>query len=417
MKPESKIYQALLQERADLVKEGKLLFEVAEADERALTAEEKGRDDQINARLTEVAGDLDRHERRRERERSVTGMPAVNKLPRGDSEQSALAHYFRTGDSGGVKSLMQADDTGHERVTLTLPSYSEMKAAVVDSTMNITTAADGLNIVPTGFVSRVATRKNEIDLTNRLNLQFVPGIGTTVNYPVEGADPEVFGATNEQSDSHNVPYERDAGVTNLKAFTLAKKTRKVELTEELLSDNDVNLNDYIANRIGRQVAKTHNTMLFTEIASNGTALKTFAAAAAIAAGEVEGILGNDALGYYLADGASPAWVMRPSTHWAIQALTGSFRLYAGQGSGGPGVSQSLVNYPVFYSQAPAAPAASAKSVYFGAFDQVGYREDPTLRFIMDPYTVDGMVILKYSFRAVYGVLQAAAIGYAVHPSA
>ena len=40
-----------------------------------------------------------------------------------------------------------------------------------------------------------------------------------------------------------------------------------------------------------------------------------------------------------------------------------------------------------------------------------------MRFIMDPYTVDGLVILKYSFRAVYGVLQAGAIGYGVHPSA
>jgi hypothetical protein len=37
--------------------------------------------------------------------------------------------------------------------------------------------------------------------------------------------------------------------------------------------------------------------------------------------------------------------------------------------------------------------------------------------LRDPYTVDGKVVLKYYFRAVYKVLQAEAILYATHPSA
>jgi len=413
MKPESKAYQALLQERADLVAEGKRMFEAADASGDVLTVEQKTRDDAINARLDEIAGDLERHEKRRERERAVSVAPAFNKLPRGDNEEAALAHFWRTGAE--IRDVTERDGR-FNALTVAIPSYSEMKAAAVDSTMNITTAADGQNIVPTGFVPRVATRKNESDLTVKLGLQNVPGIGTTVNYPVEGVDPVAFAATSEQDDAHAQGYERDAGVTNLKAFTLAKKSRKVELTEELLSDNDVNLNAYIADRIGRQIAKTHNTMLLAEVATNGTALKTYASASAIAAGELEGVLGNDALGYYLSDGASAAWVMRPSTLWAVRILTGNFRLYSAMDNEALGGNQ-LLGYPVYFSQAAAAPAASAKDVYFGAWDQVGYREDPTLRFIMDPFTVDGLVILKYSFRAVYGVLQAAAIGYAAHPSA
>jgi len=414
MKLESKQYQALLQERADLVAEGKKMFELAEAEARALSADEIKRDDAINARLEALGPELARHEKRRARE---LAMPAVNQLPRGDSEANAFAHFFRTGDPSGLPASMRFEDQGARGIVVTLPSTTEMQAAVVDSTMNITTAADGANIVPTTLVARVATRKNEIMLAGKLGLVNVPGIGTTVNYPVEGADPEAFGTTGEQSDAHDVGYQRDSGVTNLKAFTLVKKTRKVELTEELLTDTPVNLNAYIADRIGRQMALTHNTLLITEVGTNGTKLATYASASAIAAGELEKVLGNDALGYYLTDGGSPAWVMRPSTHWAIQALTGNFRLYAGQGAGGPSPRQPLLGYDVAYSQAPAATAASAKDVYFGAWDQVGYREDPQLRFIMDPYSVDGLVILKYSFRAVYGVLQAAAIGYAQHPSA
>ena len=45
------------------------------------------------------------------------------------------------------------------------------------------------------------------------------------------------------------------------------------------------------------------------------------------------------------------------------------------------------------------------------------REEPALRFIRDPFSVDGIVVLKYSFRTVYGVLIAGAVGYGVHPSA
>jgi len=56
-------------------------------------------------------------------------------------------------------------------------------------------------------------------------------------------------------------------------------------------------------------------------------------------------------------------------------------------------------------------------VYFGNWFRVGFREEPALRLIRDPYSVDGLVILKYSFRTVYGVLTAGGIGYGVHPSA
>ena len=57
------------------------------------------------------------------------------------------------------------------------------------------------------------------------------------------------------------------------------------------------------------------------------------------------------------------------------------------------------------------PATTAKTVLFGNWDYMGYRESPDIRFISDPYSVDGLVILKYSFRDAYGVLQSAAIGY------
>jgi len=411
----NKRYQFLVQQRADLVNEAKELL--TGIDDRLLTDEEKARDDEIAAQIEQLDVEITREEKRRAQER---GAPAVLKGRRGDNEITAMAHFVRTGDAGSVSHLLERDELGVNRVTLHVPTAYEwrntLQAAVVDSTMNITTAADGGNIVPTGFVNRVAMRKNEIMLAERLGCQRIPGQGTTVNHPYEAADPEELATTAEQSDAHANNYERDAGNTGLKAFTLVKKTRKIELTEEIMEDNDVNLMGYIGDRMGRQIAGTHNAMLITEAAANGTALKTYAAAAAIAAGEPEDIVFNDTLAYYLEDdGGSIAWVARPSTFGNVASLTGSPRLYA-QTPGGS-FQKELLGYPVHYSNKVAATAASAKDLYFGNWFYMGYREAPELRFIMDPYSVDGLVILKYSFRAVYGVLQAGALGFGQHPSA
>ncbi len=75
---ESKAYKALLEEKANLIAEGKKLFDAAEAASRDLSAEEKTRDDEINTRLAEIAADLKRHEARRERERTAAALPRID---------------------------------------------------------------------------------------------------------------------------------------------------------------------------------------------------------------------------------------------------------------------------------------------------------------------------------------------------
>ena len=76
-------------------------------------------------------------------------------------------------------------------------------------------------------------------------------------------------------------------------------------------------------------------------------------------------------------------------------------------------ARTLLGYPVYMSQKVAAPAADAKSAYFGNWNYVGLREAPGFTFLRDPYSKasTGQVVLHYFFRTVYGVLQAEAIGY------
>src|SRR5574340_414289 len=83
---ESKIYKGLLQERADLISEGKKLFEMAESEGRELTDEEKTRDDAINARLGAISADVQRHEARRERERTAQPLPRIDMHDRAEDD-------------------------------------------------------------------------------------------------------------------------------------------------------------------------------------------------------------------------------------------------------------------------------------------------------------------------------------------
>lgn len=74
----TKRYQALIQERADLLKEQKAIF----AGDAALTDDQKKRDDAIVARLGDLGGDIAREERQRQYEReapaAVVFQPAVD---------------------------------------------------------------------------------------------------------------------------------------------------------------------------------------------------------------------------------------------------------------------------------------------------------------------------------------------------
>lgn len=393
--------------RAEIVAKMRALVDAAETENRDLNEAENT---SYTAYEAEVKSLDERIKRQETLPESLQGAPAVLKIKRGDDETRAIAHFVKTGDTSGVRSMVEDDEeSGKPEVRVRVPTGLEKRAT--DEIMNVAADADGKSAVPTGFVNRIAARRSEIRLAERLGVQMIPGVGTTVNHAYENADPAVFAATSEQVDALSNTYERDRPTLATKAFTLAKKTKKVELTEELLDDEDANLLAFLADHIGRAVGLTHNSMLITEAGSTGTSV-SLAATAAVTAGDPELLVYNGTLAYYEEDGGSVAWVTRPATFGAIKVLTGTSRLYSDQAIGSQG--RVLCEYPVYYSNYPAAIGSGAKSLYFGNWYYMGMREDPALRLIRDPYTTDGVVILKYSFRAVYGQLIAGAIGYGKH---
>jgi len=112
-----KRYQALLQEKADLTKEGNDIFALVEREGRDMTDAEKSRDDAINARLTVLGDELAREERRRARELEMPAVPDANMAAaRGriegvhdraaDRPWESFGHYLqavaKAGGPGGV---------------------------------------------------------------------------------------------------------------------------------------------------------------------------------------------------------------------------------------------------------------------------------------------------------------------------
>jgi HK97 family phage major capsid protein len=408
----------LRQARADKISAMAALNDKALQEERDLTEAEQGQYDGLKGEVEGLRAQIERleeTERLQAEARTSAGTQAQGKAPAwnkmgADNERNAFNHWVRTGDTGGL-SHMVGDTPQGRGVTFDLAEHR----AVTNSSMNIGTAADGGNLNPTGFVPRIAERMSEMMLADRLAVQRIQGTASAIDFPTQAADPQVFATTAEQSDAHDVSWERDALQFGKTTFTLVWKTKVLELTLQLLQNNAVDLDGHIASMIGQSVALTHNAALVAEVVGQGSVLKTFASATAIAAGEPEDIVYNNTLSYYLEGDSNVAWVMRPPTFGDITSLTGNARLYAETPAGS--FNRTVMGYPVYFSGSVAAIAASAKPVLFGNWNYVGLYESPQITLLRDPYSVAGMVLLKYHFAFDYGTLQSGAIGYGVHPSA
>ena len=319
----------------------------------------------------------------------------------GDSEAKAYAAWVREGDAGGLRGAKGYEVDGRE---------VEIKASN-DTDMNVGTAADGGNLVPTGHFEGIFAKKSEADLTDLLGLTRIPGVGTTVNVPFDNESDGEFISTNEAGS-----YDRDAPAIGQQAFTLVKYTKKVQLSEELLEDETSNLLAFIENFVGRGMAKTNNSLIVAEAAASGTeALAT--TAAGIAAGEIEQIAFNDTVQFYL-DSPNIAWLTRGSTYGDIAALTGTDRLYAEQGIrstfGQYANRPSLLGYPVMFSaKVDADGTGDNKPIFFGDWSQMGYYMGNSMKVLRDPYgdAASGQVNLFYSYRVDYEILQSEAIVY------
>lgn len=385
----------LLAQKSTKVEEARALNSLAEAQARDFTPEEKTQWDALQKDITSLTNRIERAQTMPAPEPQKPQAPAFLKGQRGDNYANALRAFVRDGDASGLRSDMVG--------------ANELEVRASNNTdMNIGTAADGGDTVPTGFYNTIIARRSEYSLAERLGVLRIPGVGTTVDVPYDNEADGEFVSTAEATN-----FDQDAPALAKASMTLVKYSKAITLSYELLQDTGANLEGFLADWIARGMAKTMNQLLITEAGTTGTLYKTTAASTAIAAGELEPVVLNDTVGDYLEDGPNVAWVMRPSTFAVVANITGSNRMYAPFVAGSGVSGRELLGYPVHFSQKPAAVASTAKVAYFGNWSFMGWREGPAFTLLRDPYSAagTGQVKMWMYFRTVFKQLQAGAIGY------
>lgn len=399
----------MLQKRAKVLASMEAMDGKVRGESRDMTTEERGEWDRLDGEFESLSGEIERVQKLEARRRVIGNSagtligaqggesrqgPAVLTIGRGDTEERALCHYLRTGDSGG---LSMAEFGGAE------------SRAYNDTDMNETTDADGAVLVPTPVAQNIIARRDERALHPRLGVQRLPGKGKTVKQPYDNEADIEFSSVDE-GDTIN----RDAPALADKDFTLVKYAKYIEPTWEILRDEDANLMQWINNWVARGWAATLNKLLVTEALAYGTAGLTLDAAAAIGAAEVPELVGKLAPEYQ--DGAQ--WLMHQTTWAYLSGLSGNpfqFAPTPGANVSGP----TLQAYPLNLTSQMTAYGASAKSMLFGNFEFMGYREGLGLQMLRDPYTSagSGKVKIYFYFDWVFGLTLAEAFQYATHPSA
>lgn len=311
-------------------------------------------------------------------------IPNINSHTKlGDDENKAIAHYIRTGDDGGIKHLKASNN----------------------NPMTEGTPAQGGYAVPTGMYNQIVAKLREDGLYPKIGVRMIPGKGLTVNVPIEGARDGAFILTTENNTT-----DRDSPILGQAPMTLAKYTKRIELSWELMEDEDAALMSFIAIWVGQGMAITHNTLLVTEALANGTLGSALASAAA--GTDIPNLVYSLPTGYE----TGSVWIMRKAVEGAYRGLTGNnFQFVPTSPDGGDsvGTNMTLWGYPLYNSAAMPAAAASAKKLLFGNFNYMGMRLAPDITFLRDPYSAanTGQLRLHYYFRTVYKVLQAEAILY------
>lgn len=367
----------------------------------AMSDDEAAEFDRLEGEVGKLDKQIDRLETVDELERKATA-PATRASRPGAPAQ---ARYFgddrRQADIRAVRLYVRGDEGAIREMDAQMRSEAR---ASNDTDLNITTPADGGYLVPTGHYQGIIERANEMMLYPQLGVMEVPGLGTTVNVPTGGA-VNPFVATNEAGQQ-----DRDAPAFGQGAMTLAKFTKKLELSDELLADEGSRMLNYLNGYVGDAYALTHNSALVTEVLANGTSVTVGAAAAATAA-DIP-LLISSVKDEYAEMGQ---WLMKRATRFKYHALQGNAFIFAPTPAGG---DSGLWTYPVRHSEYVPAIGAGNKSSVFGAFRYVGVRTTG-MTFLRDPYSKAdyGQVVLRYYTRIVYKVLQAEAVVYGKHPTA
>ena len=284
--------------------------------------------------------------------------PAAKKLTtmgNSNDQMAALKHWMRTGDEIAAK------------------------ATLIEGTN-----ANGGFLVPEAYAQQIIDKRDETWIGAKLPMQRYTTTSDVFN----------IAAQNEKSDfafvAESGSYNQDEPTFSGVAITLYTASLGMLISNQLLRDQAMDLDGFIAREVGRAYARhLNNFMIVGTGSSQPYGIVPRATANTEALASTTGVDAADIINMvhklpaaYADDTNSVGWVMRNTTLGAIRALTGNFFSFQATPQGG---IDNLYGKPVAVSDKIAAMAASAKSILFGNFSYYAYVENLNLEISRNPY--------------------------------
>ena len=316
--------------------------------------------------------------------------PATKKLTtmgNSNDQMDALKHWMRTGDDIAAK------------------------AVLVEGT-----DANGGYLVPKDYAQQITDRRDETWIGAKLPMQRYQTTSQIFN--IANQDEKSDFAFVAESGSFNQDEPTFAGA----AITVYTASLGMKVSNQLLRDQAMDLEGFVAREVGRAYARHLNNFMIVGTGSSqpygilarATVSETLASTTGVDAGDIINIV-HKLPEWYADDTSSVGWIMRNGTLGAIRALTGNFFSFQATPQGG---IDNLYSKPVAVTDKVAAMAASAKSIIFGNFNYYAFVENLGLEISRNPYLFQANYQTAIFCTARWGgdVTQAEAFVYGVHPA-
>ena len=380
----------LRQKRAALVEKQRSIVDAADAESRALTAEEAQEYDNINVEFDAISDEIKTLER----------SEAIRSELR--SREDGMERHVETRD------LRQPINTGSDQ----RPTASEEYRGAYNSylrqgrnalfaeelrALQVGTDSEGGYTVPDEFNRQLVEALYDVNVMRPL-CTIIQSSNGTMDIPVVSSQ----GAAAWTAEEAAYNDSDDAfSVVQLSAYKLS---RIIKVSEELLNDSAFNLQSYLAGSFANAFGGAEETAFVTGAGSTkptgitvsaGTGVTT-AAATALTADEIIGLYHSLARQYR----SRATFMMNDSTALVLRKLKDGDNQYLWQ----PGLQASepdmLLGKPVAISHDMASIAASAKSVLFADFSYywIADRAGRVFNRLNELYAATGQIGFKASQR-------------------
>lgn len=279
--------------------------------------------------------------------------------------------------------------TAEERSILNSRKVNEKRAQSVG-----TTTAGGYT-VPEGFSGRIIEKMKFISqLLNWANI-LPTDTGNTIPFPINDDTANTGELIGENADLSSSSADLVFSVYNLGAYKFSSKMIKV--SSELLQDNGVNLEAYLAKKLAERVARITNSYFTTGTGSSqpqgyitGASQGFVLGASATAFTSAELITFQDSLDQAYQNAPKTAWAMHQLVLNAIKKLTigTNYNSQLWVPSFRDGAPNTILGKPYFLNNAMASTLATGnKVIAYGDWDNFTIRRvnDFSLRRLSERY--------------------------------